>query len=292
MSQYFPSVPTQPKTVLTEEGKQIFVKNCPSSWTHEDLYQHFIEFGEIRSSKVSIDANFNSRGFGFVEFAEVDNARRAIEEMNQKEVEEEQKGSEDSKKVLIVSLYETKKNRNPNNERLPCNNLYVKNFPKKKISEESKNGEQVEEDFTDDDLKELFQEHGEIQNAVVMRDENGNSRGFGFVCFKDGRDAKKALDSYSSKDKSDTSYSADQLYVTEAKSKQQRQDELMKNAYRYKMSQMYLNLIVKNLDPNTSEEDIKQYFMQFGNITSVKLVQKSVEMNIGFVCFKDRESAA
>jgi RNA recognition motif-containing protein len=62
----------------------------------------------------------------------------------------------------------------------PCfNNLYVKNFPRP--------------EFTDDDLRELFFKYGEIVSAVVMKDGEGKSKGFGFVCFKEPGDAQKAL---------------------------------------------------------------------------------------------------
>ena len=64
----------------SEPGTQIFVKNCPKEWTHEDLYQEFVSFGEIHSAKISIDANFQSRGYGFVEFKEAESAQKAISE--------------------------------------------------------------------------------------------------------------------------------------------------------------------------------------------------------------------
>lgn len=54
-------------------------------------------------------------------------------------------------------------------------NLYVKNF-----------GEEV----TDEDLRNLFAEHGTIISAVVMKDRNtGKSMGFGFVSFDDHESA-------------------------------------------------------------------------------------------------------
>ena len=131
------------------------------------------------------------------------------------------------------------------------NNLYVKNFPKKHDEEGQ---EQV---FSDDDLRKLFEPHGEIVSAVVMKDEEGKSKGFGFVCFKDSHDAKKALEAFSDNDRSEASHGSDRLYVVEARSKEQRQMDLQKSTYRFKMSMMYLNLIVKNIDPTTTEEEFQ-----------------------------------
>ena len=43
------------------------------------------------------------------------------------------------------------------------------------------------------------------------------------------------------------------IYVSEAKSKEQRQQEVAKQTYQWKKSMMYMNLIVKNVDPSTTE---------------------------------------
>lgn len=46
----------------------------------------------------------------------------------------------------------------------------------------------------DDDLQQLFAEHGSVASAVVISDrETGRSRGFGFVEMEDG--AEKAIES-------------------------------------------------------------------------------------------------
>ena len=49
-----------------------------------------------------------------------------------------------------------------------------------------------------------------------------------------------------------------------------------------------LNLIVRNLDPSTTKEEFEEFFSNFGEIRSSRLVQNSM---IGFVCYKERESA-
>ena len=49
-------------------------------------------------------------------------------------------------------------------------NVYVKNFG---------------EDYTCDMLRTEFERFGPIISAVVMEDENGKSKGFGFVSFED-----------------------------------------------------------------------------------------------------------
>ena len=55
-------------------------------------------------------------------------------------------------------------------------NLYVKNL----------------DDTVDDEiLKQNFESYGKITSAKVMRDENGRSKGFGFVCYEKPDEAAK-----------------------------------------------------------------------------------------------------
>jgi polyadenylate-binding protein len=56
----------------------------------------------------------------------------------------------------------------------------------------------------------LFESFGDITSAVIMRDENGVSKGYGFVCFSRPDDAFSALQTLNSQDG---------LYVSEAKDK-------------------------------------------------------------------------
>ena len=55
-------------------------------------------------------------------------------------------------------------------------NVFVKNFG---------------DDFTEDQLRETFSAFGMIVSAVVMKDERGKGRGFGFVSYEDHEAASK-----------------------------------------------------------------------------------------------------
>lgn len=46
----------------------------------------------------------------------------------------------------------------------------------------------------DEQLKELFEKHGEIEEAIIIKDKFSNrSKGFGFVTFANDEDAEKAM---------------------------------------------------------------------------------------------------
>lgn len=60
----------------------IFIKNCPKDWTHEDLYEHFKQYGNVLSAKMSIDANYTTRGYAFVTYEHAKSGQKAIAEAN------------------------------------------------------------------------------------------------------------------------------------------------------------------------------------------------------------------
>ena len=67
---------------------KLYVGNLPYSVTDESLMDLFAEFGEITSALVITDrASGRSKGFGFVEYADEEAAKAALEAMNEKEIE-------------------------------------------------------------------------------------------------------------------------------------------------------------------------------------------------------------
>lgn len=58
-------------------------------------------------------------------------------------------------------------------------NIYIKN---------------LESDMTEETLEKSFAKFGKILSLVIARDENGASKGFGFVNFESPDDARKAVE--------------------------------------------------------------------------------------------------
>ncbi|MBN1412191.1 MAG: RNA-binding protein [Spirochaetales bacterium] len=68
-------------------SKKIYAGNLPYNTTEDDLQKLFGEFGEIVSVKVISDRNTGkSKGFGFVEMVNTDEASAAISALNGKEM--------------------------------------------------------------------------------------------------------------------------------------------------------------------------------------------------------------
>ena len=64
-------------------AKKLYVGNLPYNTSDEDLRDLFASYGEVTSSNVIIDRMTNrSKGFGFVEMTNDDEAQKAIDELN------------------------------------------------------------------------------------------------------------------------------------------------------------------------------------------------------------------
>lgn len=156
----------------------VYIKQVLPTIDKETIEKFFAKFGGITSAITKTDAK--GRVFAFCNFASHDDAVKAIEAVHGKEVE----GITAAGESIYVQRAQ------PRSERLVelrgkymqrqslGNNLYVRNF---------------DPDFTDEQLRELFREYGEIRSCRVMTDEKGNSRGFGFVSFHNAEQANQAL---------------------------------------------------------------------------------------------------
>ena len=63
----------------TQESKSIIVRNLPFRMEEDDLFDAFEEYGKIRGHKIVKNHDGRSKGFGFVDFDTVEDARAALE---------------------------------------------------------------------------------------------------------------------------------------------------------------------------------------------------------------------
>ncbi|XVF67544.1 hypothetical protein PTKIN_Ptkin10aG0129900 [Pterospermum kingtungense] len=159
----------------------VYVKNLSESTSDEDLKQIFGEFGTITSAAVMREPDGKSKGFGFINFEDADDAAKAVESLNGKKFDEKewyvgkaQKKSE--REVELKSQFEQTMKEGA--DKFQGANLYVKN---------------LDDSISDEKLKELFSQYGTITSCKVMRDPNGISKGSGFVAFSTPEEASRAL---------------------------------------------------------------------------------------------------
>ena len=79
-------------------AKKLFVGNLPYTTTNEELGEFFAQYGEVTSAAVIMDrATGRSKGFGFVEMTNDDDADKAIS------ADEGENGAELDGRKLTVS---------------------------------------------------------------------------------------------------------------------------------------------------------------------------------------------
>ncbi|KAL6945367.1 hypothetical protein ACO0QE_002819 [Hanseniaspora vineae] len=188
----------------------IYIKNIPLDVTQEEFTELFSKIGPTFSCALALDDESKSKGFGFVNYEKHEDAVKAIEELNDFEL----KGSKlyvgrAQKKFEraqdLQKQYEVFKNEKL--EQYKFVNLFIKNLA---------------DSIDDEQLNELFAPFGTITSAKVMKDENNNSKGFGFVCYSTREEAQTAISEMHQKMVLDKP-----LYVVIAKTKEERRAEYL-----------------------------------------------------------------
>lgn len=159
----------------------VYVKNVDLQFTEEDFTKLFEAYGAITSIYLEKDAEGNSKGFGFVNFENHESAVKAVEELNDKEINGQKiyVGRAQKKRERLEEL--KKQYESTRLEKLAKYqgvNLFVKN---------------LDDTIDSEKLEEEFKPFGTITSARVMVDETGKSKGFGFVCFSSPEEATKAI---------------------------------------------------------------------------------------------------
>ncbi|XP_060786722.1 polyadenylate-binding protein 1-like [Neoarius graeffei] len=199
------------------EFTNVYIKNFGDDFDSEKLRRIFSEFGKTLSVRVMTDDKGRSRGFGFVNYANHEDAQKAVAGMNGKEL---------NGRVLYVGRAQKRLERQSElkrkfelikQERLNRYqgvNLYVKN---------------LDDGIDDDKLRKEFAPYGMITSAKVMT-EGGHSKGFGFVCFSSPEEATKAVTEMNGR-----IVSTKPLYVALAQRKEERK-AILTNQYMQRLA--------------------------------------------------------
>ena len=263
---------SQRDPVLRKTGSgNIFIKNLDVSIDNKALHDTFSAFGNILSCKIALDDEGNSKGYGFVHYETSEAADNAIKNVN---------GMLLNDKKVYVGHHIPRKERLSKADELKANftNIYVKN---------------LDSEVTDEEFEQLFTKYGPVSSAVIQRDDDGTSKGFGFVNFEEHEHAKQAVDELHESD-----FKGKPLFVSRAQKKNEREEELKKQYEQAKLEKLSkyqgVNLYVKNLDDDIDDEKLRQEFSVYGSITSAKIMRdesNSVSKGFGFVCYSSPDEA-
>ncbi|XP_032859144.1 polyadenylate-binding protein 4 isoform X2 [Tyto alba] len=216
-----------------KEFTNVYIKNFGDDMDDERLKELFSKYGKTLSVKVMTDPTGKSKGFGFVSFEKHEDANKAVEEMNGKDI---------NGKMVFVGRAQKKVERQAElkrrfeqlkQERLSRYqgvNLYIKN---------------LDDTIDDEKLRKEFSPFGSITSAKVML-EDGRSKGFGFVCFSSPEEATKAVTEMNGR-----IVGSKPLYVALAQRKEERKAHLT-NQYMQRIAGMRAlpaNTIINQFQP-------------------------------------------
>jgi len=248
----------------------IFIKNLDPSIDNKALHDTFSAFGNILSCKVAMEDGV-SKGYGFVHYENAESAEAAIKGVNGMLLND--------KKVYVGHHIPKKERINKIEEQMKkYTNIYIKN---------------IDESVDEKTLEKDFGKYGKITSCIIQKDENGKSRGFGFINYENSDEAHLAVESMHEKE-----YHGKQLYVSRAQKKSEREEELRKQYERLREEKLNkyqgVNLYIKNLDDSIDDEKLRQEFSPYGTITSAKVMRDektNVSKGFGFVCFSSPDEA-
>ncbi|KAL7835738.1 hypothetical protein SRHO_G00280850 [Serrasalmus rhombeus] len=200
-----------------KEFTNVYIKNFGEDMDDDKLKEIFSKFGPALSIRVMTDDGGKSKGFGFVSFERHEDAQRAVDEMNGKELNGKQvyvgraQKKAERQTELKRKFEQMKQDRMTRYQGV---NLYVKN---------------LDDGLDDERLRKEFSPFGTITSAKVMM-EGGRSKGFGFVCFSSPEEATKAVTEMNGR-----IVATKPLYVALAQRKEERQAHLT-NQYMQRMA--------------------------------------------------------
>ncbi|GAB2229914.1 hypothetical protein Droror1_Dr00014170 [Drosera rotundifolia] len=170
----------------------------------------------------------------------------------------------------------------------------------------------LDSDISEEVLNEKFSKFGKIVSLAISKDENGDSKGFGFVNFEttdEARHAKKAMNG--------SQLGSKTLYVARAQKKTERTMILRQQLDEKKREKVLksmvkelegipnpkvllviaakgLNVYIKNIHDDVSDEELQGLFNQCGTITSAIIMRdaKGLSTGFGFVRFSIPDEAS
>ncbi|ELR02421.1 hypothetical protein VC83_04296 [Pseudogymnoascus destructans] len=148
----------------------VYVGNLLFEVTPQDLEREFAPYGEIVTSRIAQDPRGLSKGFGYIEFRDIESARNAIEQRNQTIFE--------GRRLIVNYMAKTRSNAKSKNP--PSKTLFIGNLAF---------------EMTDADLNKLFRDIVNVIDVRVAIDRRtGQPRGFAHADFTDVESAVKAAE--------------------------------------------------------------------------------------------------
>ncbi|KAL4921110.1 hypothetical protein BDW62DRAFT_139875 [Aspergillus aurantiobrunneus] len=193
-----PSKAKSQEDTASQPRRELFIRSLPASATTESLAEHFSQSYVIKHAVVVSDPKTKqSKGYGFVTFADVEDAKAALEELN---------GSSFEGKKIKVEYAQPRQR--------VVDEAVGKSAPSAAALERKKQREQQKTDTqppklivrnlpwsikTPDDLALHFRSFGKVK-YVTLPKRGTQLAGFGFIVLRGKKNAEKALEAVNGKE--------------------------------------------------------------------------------------------
>jgi polyadenylate-binding protein len=231
----------------------LYVGDLDPNVREPQLLELFKTCGTVLGVRVCRDIiTQRSLGYGYVNFQTVADGEKALSTLNFTQVGDR----------FIRLMWQQ---RDPSMRYSGSGNVFVKNLGKELDSK---------------GLHDLFKSYGTVLSCKIMMDESGQSRGYGFVHFKEETAASDAIERLNGSTKEAAEAVA--LYVSHFIRRNARIAALLAN---------FTNVYIKQVLPSVDKDAIDAFFSKFGGITSSTARKDGKGRVFAFCNFKTHDDA-
>jgi len=248
--------PSSAQTPHPAASASLYVGELDPTVTEAMLFELFSQIGSVASIRVCRDAvTRRSLGYAYVNYNTTADGERALDELNYTQIK--------GRPCRIMWSQ-----RDPNLRKSGQGNIFIKN---------------LDAAIDNKALHDTFAAFGNILSCKVAQDENGNSKGYGFVHYETDEAAAAAI-----KHVNGMLLNEKKVYVGHHIPKKDRQSKFEE------MKANFTNVYVKNIGSDASDEEFRELFEKYGEVTSSSLARDAdgKSRGFGFVNFTTHESAA
>ncbi|KAH6617046.1 Polyadenylate-binding protein, cytoplasmic and nuclear [Chaetomium tenue] len=239
-----------------QSSASLYVGELDPSVTEAMLFELFSQIGSVASIRVCRDTiTRRSLGYAYVNYNSTSDGEKALEELNYTLIK--------GRPCRIMWSQ-----RDPALRKTGQGNVFIKNLD---VAIDNKA------------LHDTFAAFGNILSCKVAQDENGNSKGYGFVHYETDEAAAQAI-----KHVNNMLLNEKKVYVGYHIPKKDRQSKFEE------MKANFTNIYVKNISLEATDEEFRDLFAKYGDVTSSSLARdpEGKSRGFGFVNFTTHECAA
>lgn len=248
--------PSSAQTPHPAASASLYVGELDPSVTEAMLFELFSQIGSVASIRVCRDAvTRRSLGYAYVNYNTTADGERALEELNYTQIK--------GRPCRIMWSQ-----RDPNLRKSGAGNIFIKN---------------LDAAIDNKALHDTFAAFGNILSCKVAQDETGASKGYGFVHYETDEAASQAI-----KHVNGMLLNEKKVYVGHHIAKKDRQSKFEE------MKANFTNVYVKNIHPDATDDEFRDLFERYGDVTSSSLARdgEGKSRGFGFVNFTTHESAS